>query len=83
MTCGLVCRKVLRNSLFESQGESQGTTKAQDPPHTFCIAMLDRATLYHCQCQRFLNAIIFFVCLHSLGDDLWPRLPEGPEKFIV
>ena len=41
LTCGLVCRKVLRNSLFEFQGESQGRTKAQDTPHTFCIAMLD------------------------------------------
>ena len=45
MTTGLVCRKVLRNSLFEFQGEAQGRTKAQDTPHTFCIAMLDRATL--------------------------------------
>ena len=37
MTGGLVCRKVLRNSLFEFQGESQGRTKAQDTPHTSCI----------------------------------------------
>ena len=39
MTSGLVCREVLRNSLFEFQGESQGRTKAQDPLHTFCIAI--------------------------------------------
>ena len=49
--------------------------------------------MYHRQCLRFLNAIIFFRLLHSRGDDLrprlpegsdlWPRLPKGSEKLIV
>ena len=38
----LVCRKVLRNSLFQSQGESQSRTKLEGSrytTHTFCIAI--------------------------------------------
>ena len=41
LTCCLACwRKVLRNSLFASQSESQGRTKPEgsSTPHTFCIA---------------------------------------------
>ena len=43
MTCGLVCRKVLRNSLFESQGESQVRTKpegSRSTTHIFALLAL-------------------------------------------
>ena len=35
-----------------------------------------RTEVYHRQCMRFLDAIIFFVCLHSGGYDIWPPSDE-------
>ena len=33
--------------------------------------------------SAFFERHYFFVCFRSRGDDMWPRLQEGSEKFIV
>ena len=66
MTCGPVCRNVLRNSLFEFQGESQGRAKAPDTTHTFCIAMLDRVNLSSSKRLSTENVSKIGMCRHSV-----------------
>ena len=73
LTYGLVRRKVLRNSLFEFQGESQGRTKAQDTPHTFCIAIAD----YLDQVSNLVGLGIF----ELTSNDLCTLLLYGNEQF--
>ena len=60
LTCALVCGKALRNTLFESQGESQGTTNRQDPPYTFCVAIAPSSNKMKLAQMYGLSPTIFF-----------------------